>query len=107
MDEEEPTTLRSTRSLERNRSQKYGSFCHVYLNGDSLYPGRTIYFPNRLKTLDAVKDEITNHLSHKTATVCARNIFTPTHGRRIDSLSDFLECQECVIGPHERFIPYP
>ena len=107
MSEDEPRSLRGTRSLERNTTQKYGNFCHVFVNGDSFYPGTTMYFSHRLKTLDAVKDEITSAFTSNDRVVCARNIFTPTNGRRIQSLSDFLECQECVVAPNDRFYPLP
>ena len=109
MTEEEPTprSLRGTRSLERNDPQKYGKFCHMFVNGDRFYPGATLFFPHRLKTLDAVKDEITVAFDARDKPICPRNLFTPTTGRRIETLDDFLDAQDCVIASTNKFRPYP
>ena len=105
MEEEQPSsTLRSTRSLDRNTTQRYGRFCNIFLNGDEYFKGHTMYISPRLKTLDAVKDEITISLNNRT---CPRNIFTPTRGSRVQTLQELLECSDCVIGPSDTFCPLP
>ena len=90
------------------RNLKQSPNCVFYVNGDVFFPGSKLCISNRIRTFDDVKDEITKSLFEKRKQPGAvRNIFTPTHGHKINSISELEDGQHYVAALNDKFQPLP
>lgn len=90
------------------RNLKHSPNCVFYVNGDGCFPGHKLCISNRIRTFDGVKDDLTKSLFTKRQQVgSVRNIFTPTHGHRINSIDELEDGQHYVAAVNDRFLPLP
>ena len=90
------------------RDLKHSPNCVFYVNGDSFFPGSRLCISNRIRTFDAVKDEITKRVfKNRSQPGSVRNIFTPTHGHKINSIDDLEDGHEYVAALNDKFMPLP
>ena len=90
------------------RDLKHSPNCFFYVNGDEFFPGSRLCISNRIRTFDGVKDVITETLfTNRKKPGAVRNIFTPTHGRKINSISELEDGQHYVAALSDKFQPLP
>ncbi|WAR16130.1 ASPM-like protein [Mya arenaria] len=89
-----------TRNLKRSPN------CIFYVNGDGFSKGSKFCISNRIKTLDGVKDELTQVLyKDKNQIGYVRNIYTPVGGTRLRSIQEFKDGQDYVAALNDKFQP--